>query len=78
MVSPLRYPSLKDFRLKGLSTFYFLVLFLFLFILTASKPPVILFVLVLIYILLGPFLFVKDFGLKILGKRKKGLKKDNL
>jgi len=78
MVSPLRYPSLKDFRLKGLSTFYFLVLFLFLFILAASKPPVILFVLVLIYILLGPFLFVKDFGLKILGKRKRGLKKDNL
>jgi phosphatidylserine synthase len=78
MVSPLRYPSLKDFRLKRLSTFYFLVLFLFLLILTASKLLVILSVFVLIYILLGPFLFVKDFGLKILGKRKRGLKKDDL
>jgi len=36
---------------------------------------VILFVLVLICIPLGPFLFVKDFGLKILGKRKRGLEK---
>jgi len=78
MVSPLRYPSLKDFRLKGLRTSYFLVLFLFLIILAASKLLVILFVLVLIYILLGPFLFVKDFGLKILRKRKGVLKKDNL
>ncbi len=75
MVSPLRYPSLKDFRMKGLSTFYFLILFLFLFIITASKPPVILFVLVLLYILLGPFLFLKGFWLRKFGKREKEYKR---
>ncbi len=70
MVSPIKYPTLKEFKLKGLSTFYFLTLFLFLFVLTASKPPVILFSLVLLYLLLGPILFLRDIGWRIYYKNK--------
>jgi len=71
MISPLKYPSMKELRLRGLSTFYLLVLFLFLFVFTASKPPVIAFALAILYLLLGPLLFLKEFSAKIWHKRKK-------
>jgi len=75
LVSPIKYPSFKELKVKGLPAFYFLLIFVFLLILTATNPPLILFVLATIYVLLGPLLLFKNLFGNILKKNYKNRQK---
>ncbi len=68
LVSPIQYPSFKEIKIKKAQTFYFLVFFVIGFTIVASHPSTTLLVIITFYILLGPFLFFKNTGLKIIKK----------
>ncbi len=72
-ISPIKYPSFKDIRVKALPNFYFLVLFILMLILTATNPPLILLIATTFYVLLGPFLLFKRTSKRVF---KKFLKRD--
>lgn len=59
LVSPVKYPSFKDFKIEKLHSFYFLLLFILLIAVSASNPPLILFILTCLYIALGPLVLFK-------------------
>lgn len=64
LISPIKYPSFKELKLNKVQSFYLLVLFVLLLTLTASNPPLILFVFTGFYVLLGPLVFIKNYGSK--------------
>ncbi len=67
-VSPIKYPAFKEIKIKSAQTFYFLLLFILMLTLTAANPPLLLFVFVAFYILLGPFVIFKKFGARFFKK----------
>jgi CDP-diacylglycerol--serine O-phosphatidyltransferase len=67
-VSPIKYPAFKEIKIKSAQTFYFLLLFILMLTLTAANPPLLLFVFVAFYILLGPFVIFKNFGSRFFKK----------
>ncbi|MFN3504870.1 MAG: CDP-diacylglycerol--serine O-phosphatidyltransferase [Caldimicrobium sp.] len=73
MVSTIKYPSFKELKFNALSNFYFLILFILMLTLVATNPPLILLIITTFYVLLGPFLFFKKTGSRVI---KKFLKKD--
>ncbi|MCS7149509.1 MAG: CDP-diacylglycerol--serine O-phosphatidyltransferase [Caldimicrobium sp.] len=82
LISPIQYPSFKDIKLKKAQSFYFLVLFILMLTLTASNPPLILFIITAFYVLLGPLVVIKrcssDLCVKVFKKREKVKKIDKI
>ncbi|MFN4132129.1 MAG: CDP-diacylglycerol--serine O-phosphatidyltransferase [Caldimicrobium sp.] len=72
-ISPIKYPSFKDLKLRMLPNFYFLVLFILMLTLTATNPPLILLIITTLYVLIGPFVLFKRTSKKMI---KKILKKE--
>jgi len=72
-ISPVKYPSFKEIRLRGIHAFYFLVLFVLLLTLTAANPPLILLVITAFYVLLGPFVLFR----KVMGRILKKILKNS-
>ncbi|HEM55876.1 MAG: CDP-diacylglycerol--serine O-phosphatidyltransferase [Thermodesulfobacterium geofontis] len=64
LVSPIQYPSFKEFKIKKAQTFYFLVFFILGLTVIASNPSLYLFIIFWFYLLLGPLLFFKENGKK--------------
>lgn len=62
LISPIQYPSFKEFKIKKVQTFYFLVFFILGLTVVASNPSLYLFIIFCIYLLLGPLLFFKENG----------------
>jgi CDP-diacylglycerol--serine O-phosphatidyltransferase len=60
LVSPIQYPSFKEFKIKKTQAFYFLVFFILGLTIIASDPSFYLFIIFGFYLLLGPFLFFKN------------------
>jgi CDP-diacylglycerol--serine O-phosphatidyltransferase len=60
LVSPIQYPSFKEFKIKKAQAFYFLVFFILGLTIVASNPSFYLFIIFSFYLLLGPFLFFKN------------------
>ena len=60
LVSPIQYPSFKEFKIKKAQAFYFLVFFILGLTIIASNPSFYLFIIFSFYLLLGPFLFFKN------------------
>ncbi|BAU22734.1 CDP-diacylglycerol--serine O-phosphatidyltransferase [Caldimicrobium thiodismutans] len=67
-ISPIKYPAFKEIKIKSAQTFYFLVLFLLMLTLTAANPPLLLFVFVAFYILIGPFVLFGRYGSRFFKK----------
>ena len=59
LVSPIQYPSFKEFKIKKAQAFYFLVFFILGLTVIASNPSFYLFIIFGLYLLLGPFIFFK-------------------
>ncbi|QER41610.1 CDP-diacylglycerol--serine O-phosphatidyltransferase [Thermodesulfobacterium sp. TA1] len=71
LVSPIQYPSFKDIKIKKAQSFYLLLLFVGGLTIAASNPSYSLFILVIIYTLLGPVLFLRYKGAKVVKKIRK-------
>ena len=59
LVSPIQYPSFKEFKIKKAQAFYFLVFFILGLTVIASNPSFYLFIIFGFYLLLGPLIFFK-------------------
>jgi len=59
LVSPIQYPSFKEFKIKKAQAFYFLVFFILGLTVIASNPSFYLFIIFGLYLLLGPLIFFK-------------------
>ncbi len=59
LVSPVKYPSFKDVKIKKSQSFYFLVLFVLILSISGTNPPVFILSAVILYTLLGPFYTLK-------------------
>lgn len=68
LISPIKYPSFKDLKLRALPNFYFLVLFILMLTLTATNPPLILLIITTLYALLGPFILFKRTSKRVIKK----------
>lgn len=64
LVSPIQYPSFKEFKIKRAQTFYFLIFFILGLTVIASNPSFYLFIIFAFYLFLGPLLFFKENGKK--------------
>jgi len=62
MVSPIKYPSFKEVKIEKLQSFYFLLLFILVVAITASNPPLFLFILTCLYIALGPLVLFRKWS----------------
>lgn len=60
LISPIQYPSFKEIKIKKHQAFYFLVFFVIGLTVIASNPPFYLVILFSLYLLLGPFLFLRN------------------
>ncbi len=68
LVSPIQYPSFKEIKIKKSQSFYLLVFFVVGLAAVASHPSVTLLIIISIYLLLGPSLFFKNTGFKLIKK----------
>uniref|UniRef100_A0A7V6CE48 CDP-diacylglycerol--serine O-phosphatidyltransferase n=1 Tax=Thermodesulfobacterium geofontis TaxID=1295609 RepID=A0A7V6CE48_9BACT len=59
LVSPIQYPSFKEFKIKKAQAFYFLVFFILGLTVIASNPSFYLFIIFGFYLFLGPLMFLK-------------------
>ncbi|HJX34084.1 MAG TPA: CDP-diacylglycerol--serine O-phosphatidyltransferase [Desulfatiglandales bacterium] len=64
MVSSIRYTSFKEFNIRNQKPFNVLVAIILVFIVIAYKPNVLLFLIMLLYTLSGPVIFLYPFRVK--------------
>lgn len=67
-ISPIKYPAFKEIKIKKIQSFYFLVLFILALSITATNPPLILFLLTTLYVTLGPLILLKKWGCRFYRK----------
>jgi len=70
LISPIQYPSFKEIKIKKAQAFYFLIFFVLGLTMIASNPPLYLVIIFSFYVILGPLLFFKNNGRKILKNLK--------
>jgi CDP-diacylglycerol--serine O-phosphatidyltransferase len=75
LISPIQYPSFKEIKIKKHQAFYFLVFFVIGLTVIASNPPFYLVILFALYLLLGPFLFLKNNGKNFLNRKNKEIER---
>ncbi|WP_022854639.1 CDP-diacylglycerol--serine O-phosphatidyltransferase [Thermodesulfobacterium thermophilum] len=71
LVSPIQYPSFKHIKIEKSQNFYLLLLFVGGLTISAAYPSYSIFVLIVVYTLLGPALFFKTKSIKIIKKFRK-------
>jgi len=79
-ISSIEYPSFKEIRIKKGENFFFLIFFVLGLTLSAINPPLSFLIIIFVYTLIGPFLFVKNRSSKVVGrvirKKKKNFKEN--
>lgn len=75
LVSPIKYPNFKSFKIEKKQSFYLLVFFILALTVVASYPYLSLLSIFSFYVLLGPLLLFVNLSKKLVQRKFKGKKK---